>query len=498
MAGRGRSGPAIEPGLNAERSAFEGWPRGLAGASCRRLRSVRSGRVLRRRGAGAFGYHAGMAEPLEYTPLDKLTYQSILEFCAEQRPEGVRLDYKREFPRGDPAELARHICAFANTQGGMVILRVDHDTADKARRRPEKSPRGAALGHEAPTRILQSCRRRIDPPVHFEVSDFLAPSNGESDRGFIVIRVLRSDVPPHELIDRERGIYVRIHDMSEPVHAGAAELQRMLDRRRRAIDLQDARRAALIRRAAKSARGSHNAYLAVAVGPTIGNDPPPTVAALANQAELRRKYEETTVADGVVWLKSQNSAVAADIFGNAVATANRTRLAEAHTVTPKSLPSWHRFWDAFRIQEANIDKIEALELAAIIVEAFRIHGMFSNPAGGLGRCRVQVRAVGLADLLVNSQEGWLAGSHTGEDVEFTFDTSCPDWGGPFNHAAIEAMDRLIWDWGRLQRVDFAGFLIDQAEQRFFDNEQCACNRCRRPRNRESCYECRKQANAAAT
>ncbi|WP_406729621.1 ATP-binding protein [Streptomyces sp. GD-15H] len=50
-------------------------------------------------------------------------------------PEGVDLDWKKDFYQGTDAgkkELAKDVCAMANTVGGMVVIGVDDGKQDHA------------------------------------------------------------------------------------------------------------------------------------------------------------------------------------------------------------------------------------------------------------------------------------------------------------------------------------------------------------------------------
>ena len=56
--------------------------------------------------------------------LDKKTYEDVLSFLQEAIPEGVRLDYRRDFP----INLEKTIAALANTEGGVILIGVEEDS----------------------------------------------------------------------------------------------------------------------------------------------------------------------------------------------------------------------------------------------------------------------------------------------------------------------------------------------------------------------------------
>ena len=55
----------------------------------------------------------------------KVTFKEIKSFCDQQFSEGLRIEYKREFPQN--VDLAKTICAFANSAGGILLIGVEAD-----------------------------------------------------------------------------------------------------------------------------------------------------------------------------------------------------------------------------------------------------------------------------------------------------------------------------------------------------------------------------------
>jgi len=50
----------------------------------------------------------------------QISIHNIVTFCDQGFPEGLRIEYKRDMPENMDA--AKTICAFANTQGGILLL----------------------------------------------------------------------------------------------------------------------------------------------------------------------------------------------------------------------------------------------------------------------------------------------------------------------------------------------------------------------------------------
>ena len=55
---------------------------------------------------------------LHTMPIEDITFEMIEEFCELELVEGIDLDYKSDWPN----DLSKLICAFANTQGGLILI----------------------------------------------------------------------------------------------------------------------------------------------------------------------------------------------------------------------------------------------------------------------------------------------------------------------------------------------------------------------------------------
>jgi predicted HTH transcriptional regulator len=77
-----------------------------------------------------------------------LNWQDVLAFLEQRLPEGSRLDYKGELP----ANIEKHLAAFANTQGGLLLIGVDQDAAAGAPEAPPSARSARAHGTGTGTR----------------------------------------------------------------------------------------------------------------------------------------------------------------------------------------------------------------------------------------------------------------------------------------------------------------------------------------------------------
>lgn len=116
--------------------------------------------------------------------------------------EGLHTEFKRKLPAWD--KLAREIVAFANTDGGSVLVGVDDDGSLVGVRDPR------ALEEVLPDKIRAFCR----PAPEFEIG--VIPLTRK--RAVVAIHVPRSLVKPHlalETPEAHKGLaLIRIHESS--------------------------------------------------------------------------------------------------------------------------------------------------------------------------------------------------------------------------------------------------------------------------------------------
>jgi hypothetical protein len=143
-------------------------------------------------------------------PFDQITADDIRELCTTKAYESPLLEFKRELPaernRPDPwlnggdftayarDRLFREMIAFANAQGGTLVLGIE-ETRDKP-------PRAASIRplprfHDLATRMEDAARACIDPVLPgLRVRGIETGSPGE---GVVIFRTLASPVGPHRV-----------------------------------------------------------------------------------------------------------------------------------------------------------------------------------------------------------------------------------------------------------------------------------------------------------
>ena len=152
-------------------------------------------------------------------PFDQITADDIRDLCARRAYENQLLEFKRELPaernRPDPwltggdftayarDRLFREIVAFANAQGGTLVLGIE-ETRDKP-------PRASAIHplpriHDLATRMEDAARACIDPVLPgLRVRGIEMGGPGE---GVVIFRTLASPVGPHR-VERDGHAFIR-------------------------------------------------------------------------------------------------------------------------------------------------------------------------------------------------------------------------------------------------------------------------------------------------
>jgi predicted HTH transcriptional regulator len=128
--------------------------------------------------------------------------------------ESASLEFKHRVPDGD--RIAREVIAFANSEGGRLLVGVQDD--------------GTVAGVVDPAEEEFALRRALEqhsqPVVSYEVARVALPSSG---RHVLVVTVRESERKPHLLVNgsgEPGAAYVRVEDMSVEASPEALRLMR--------------------------------------------------------------------------------------------------------------------------------------------------------------------------------------------------------------------------------------------------------------------------------
>lgn len=142
-------------------------------------------------------------------PVHDITFQDIQELVNNKDPEILNLDYKREVKPNDDGkkDLAKDVSAFANTEGGWLIIGVDEKASSIC---GTLKVIGTGKTEEWIDNVLSTC---ISPKPAINIIPIAIPAN--TDKQIIVIRVPKSPRRPHmSRIDKK--YYIRRSTKSEP------------------------------------------------------------------------------------------------------------------------------------------------------------------------------------------------------------------------------------------------------------------------------------------
>jgi len=207
--------------------------------------------------------------------LEDVTYDILEVFCQQQAEEDIDLDYKAAFPN----DIDRIICAFANTQGGIILLGI----SEHGKRRIPICPPGGIEGDPdvLRQRILNKAYDAIYPPVEPEVKVVSVPG---TNNHVVVVRVTPSSLL--HAVDHRSRIYIRSLDNNRGYAlASLPTLQWLWDKRSASTAFRNSLVDAALARASSTAIGFPEGYsqqdwlnsphLWISICPAFPQHPPP-------------------------------------------------------------------------------------------------------------------------------------------------------------------------------------------------------------------------------
>jgi hypothetical protein len=154
----------------------------------------------------------------------KISYQEVKSFCEQQIPEGLRIEYKKDFPENEG--FARTICAFANTAGGILLIGVE---ADKKRNVPV-DVQGIPMRKGLEEKVVDICLSHILPRIVPDIKVCPFKSNDDSERVILFVRVESSYAAPHYLW-HSKEVLVRVDNKND--RADLQTIEDLIKRRER-------------------------------------------------------------------------------------------------------------------------------------------------------------------------------------------------------------------------------------------------------------------------
>lgn len=140
---------------------------------------------------------------------DDLTEDDLQRAVDSQIPEGVDLDWKKDFYQGTDAgkkELAKDVCAMANTAGGMVVIGVDDGKQDHAHALAPSEP-VQGRGEEWIRSVLANWAQPVVPHVGVRS----VKSSTEAGKVYWLLTVPPSTQTPHAVAAPGNDYNFRVH-----------------------------------------------------------------------------------------------------------------------------------------------------------------------------------------------------------------------------------------------------------------------------------------------
>jgi len=154
----------------------------------------------------------------------KVDFKEVKSFCDQQISEGLRVEYKRDFPKNE--DLAKSVCAFANTEGGIILIGVE---ASKETNVPTSIP-GISIEKGLEEKVSSICLSHILPRVMPEIKLCPFNSSNGNQRAVLFVRISQSYTPPH-YVWQTREILVRVN--CENMRADLQTIEDLFERRKR-------------------------------------------------------------------------------------------------------------------------------------------------------------------------------------------------------------------------------------------------------------------------
>lgn len=133
-----------------------------------------------------------------------LSFSDIVSFCKEGIPEGVQIDYKKEFPQKG---FAKHFAALSNTRGGIIVIGVEEDKKSGL----PSAWEGVVKDAKQIEKIHQEAGN-VEPIPSYDVH----MTDEVEGKHFVLIRVCEGDKTPYRP-QNDSNVWVRTGSVSNPV-----------------------------------------------------------------------------------------------------------------------------------------------------------------------------------------------------------------------------------------------------------------------------------------
>jgi hypothetical protein len=148
-------------------------------------------------------------------PIDSFSHEDIVAFCKEGFPEGIQVDYKKDFPKKG---FAKYFAAFSNTRGGIIIIGVEEDRRS-----------GLPIAWEGVTKDAKQIEKMHQDACNVEpIPSYQVNTTEEVDgKCFVLIRVFEGDKPPY-YAQNDSNVWVRTGNISNTIDIASPDWLELL------------------------------------------------------------------------------------------------------------------------------------------------------------------------------------------------------------------------------------------------------------------------------
>ena len=306
--------------------------------------------------------------------LSEIEFVDVDNFCKTYN-EGIRVEYKRELIDKIP----KAISAFANTQGGILVMGV---TADDVTNKVI-SLDGIDAGAGIEEKIINSALDGIYPSVLPEVKIVEVPGK---DNKVIIIRVHESEHAPHA-IQNSTKVYIRTGSVSKPYDLSKIDrIEYLLDRRRQSNiiknDLADVSFSRCLRLLKENPIKAP--YIKVNINPMYPNKP---VISLNDLFEFsRNNYGDSKRVPGGV----------CSLFGRKGDFTYRSLDHYGMVSTCESLIKSKAGWVSSNIEENERVYLRFTSILILIIKAIKFAYFFYEKCNYMGNLEIKVELMNIA------------------------------------------------------------------------------------------------------
>ncbi len=136
--------------------------------------------------------------------ITKFTFENVVNFCNENVPEGIEIDYKEAMP---DKGLSKLFAAFSNTRGGVIILGV---TEDRTTGIPS-AWEGIYNDAKVVEKVHQNASN-VSPIPNY----VLHRTNEVNGKIFMLIRIVEGEKPPY-FVQNDSVVWVRTGNITNPI-----------------------------------------------------------------------------------------------------------------------------------------------------------------------------------------------------------------------------------------------------------------------------------------